>query len=151
CVSGLYNSNFVYGSGNTISFGYAADGVFANGAQVELTNGFNYAVGYQHYWNPQWRTAVVGGQAFVWYDATAQSMICGTFPGTSPPGGVGSAFGVGLVPLGGFMTNCNPNFSQTSVSTRTAWNPHPFLEIGLDLIWYRLNTASNGGQVFLAA
>jgi len=149
CVTGLYSNNFVYGSGNTVSFGFAGDGVFTNGSQIELTNAFNYAVGYQHYWNPQWRTAVVGGQAFVFYDATAQGAICGTAVGTTPPGTATSAFG--LVPVGGFMTNCNPNFSQSALSTRTAWNPHPFLEIGLDLIWYHLGTASNGGNVFLAA
>jgi Porin subfamily len=148
CVTGLYSNNFVYGSGNSVSMGYAADGVYANGSQIHLTNGFNYAVGYQHYWNPQWRTAVVGGQAFVWYDQTAQSMLCGTAPGTTPPGTATSTFG--LVPTGGFMTNCNPNFSQSALSTRTAWNPHPFLEIGLDLIWYHLGTSSNGGNIFLS-
>jgi hypothetical protein len=153
CVSGLYAQNFVYGSGNSISYGYTADGVFTNGSQIELTNAFNYAVGYQHYWSPQWRTAVVGGQAFVMYDANAQSMMCGQatatlVPGAAPVNGSGSAFG--LIPTGGFITKCNPNFSQSSVSTRTAWNPHPFLEIGLDLIWYHLGTASNGGNIFLA-
>src|SRR5262249_25600690 len=95
----------------------------------------------------QWRTAVVGGQAFVWYDATANAMLCGTFPGTTPPGTATSPFL--LATVGGSMTNCNMNFSQTAVSTRTAWNPHPFLEIGLDLIWYHLGTAANGGNVLL--
>src|SRR5262249_35675375 len=148
CVTGLYSNNFVYGSGNTVSMGWAADGVFANGSQIELTNAFNYAVGYQHYWNPQWRTAVVGGQAFVFYDATAQSLLGGTFPGTTVAGTATSV--MGLVPVGGFLTNCNPNFSQSALSTRTAWNPHPFLEIGLDLIWYHLGTANAGGNVFLS-
>jgi Porin subfamily len=147
CVTNLYSQNFVFGSGNTVSMGFTADGVFANGSQVELTNGFNYAVGYQHYWNPQWRTAVVGGQSFIWYDATAQSMICGTAPGTTIPGTATSGFG--LVPVGGFLSSCNPNFGQSAVSTRTAWNPHPFLEIGLDLIWYHLSTANNGANIFL--
>ena len=29
------------------------DGVFVNGSQIELTTGFNWALAYQHYWNPQ--------------------------------------------------------------------------------------------------
>jgi hypothetical protein len=149
CVTALYGNNFVYGSGNRVSMGFNADGIFANGSQIELTNGFNWALGYQHYWNPQWRTAVVGGQAYVFYDSTAQSMICGTFPGTSPAGGVNASFG--LVPAGGFLSSCSPNFSQSALSTRTAWNPHPFLEIGLDLIWYHLQSANQGASVFLSA
>jgi hypothetical protein len=35
------------------------------------------------------------------------------------------------------------------VSTRTAWNPHPFLEIGLDLIWNHVQTANFGSIVNL--
>jgi Porin subfamily. len=73
CVStGLYGQSFVYGSGNTVTMSYAADGVFVNGSQIELTNGFNWALAYQHYWNPQWRTAIVGGQAYTWYSDTAK-------------------------------------------------------------------------------
>jgi hypothetical protein len=45
------------------------------------------------------------------------------------------------------INNCNPNFSQAAASTRTAWNPHPFLEIGLDLIWFHLQTANAGSTV----
>jgi hypothetical protein len=150
CVTSLYGQQFVYGSGNTVSMGYNADGTFVNGSQIELTNGFNWALGYQHYWNPQWRTAVVGGQSFTWYDSAAQGMLCGTVGGAVPPGN--AVVGAGLNGL--FLTNptaCNPNSSQTSVSTRTAWNPHPFLEIGLDLIWYHLNSANAGSTIALQA
>jgi len=149
CVSyGLYGNNFIYGGGNTVTLGFAGDGVYVNGSQIELTNGFNWALAYQHYWNPQWRTAVVGGQSFTWYDATATAMLCGTAPGSAGPA-AGGVFGLIIAPNAGF--NCNMNFSQTSVSTRTAWNPHPFLEIGLDLIWQRVNTAAAGSLITLGA
>ena len=39
---------------------------------------------------------------------------------------------------------CDPSFSQYAVSTRTAWNPHPMLEIGLDLIYYHINSSHSG-------
>ncbi len=63
-IDGLYTQNFMYGGGNTIAMGWAADGVFNNGGQIQLTDFFSYAVGYQHYWNPQWRTSLVGGQMY---------------------------------------------------------------------------------------
>jgi Porin subfamily len=152
CVStGLYGQTFVYGSGNTVSMAYAADGVFVNGSQIELTNGFNWALAYQHYWNPQWRTAIVGGQSFTWYDSTAQGMLCGTVGGSANVGGAGGTGINGIVPIANGVGACNPNSSQTSFSTRTAWNPHPFLEIGLDLIWYHQQTANAGGFIALTA
>jgi hypothetical protein len=145
CVSGLYAQNFIYGSGNTITMGYTADGVITNGSQVELTNAFNWALGYQHYWSPQWRTAVVGGQAFVWYNGTAAGMFCGGAVGSAGAFGANGLF----VAFPGTFQNCNPNFSQSAVSTRTAWNPHPFLEIGLDLIYFHVASANAGSTVIL--
>jgi hypothetical protein len=69
-------------------------------------------------------------------------MLCGTAPGSSP-----ALYGS----IVGSINNCNPNFSQSALSTRTAWNPHPFLEIGLDLIWFQLQTANAGSTVRLLA
>jgi hypothetical protein len=141
-VTGLYGANWMYGRSNTIGMGYAIDGVFTNGSQVELSQSYNYIIGYQHYWNQQWRTAVLGGQSIMTYGSTAQAMLCGTAPGSSP-----ALYGS----MVGGINNCNPNFSQSALSTRTAWNPHPFLEIGLDLIWFHLETANAGSTVRLLA
>ena len=141
-VSGLYSSNWMYGRSNTIGMGYAVDGVFTNGSQVELSQSYSYIAGYQHYWNQQWRTAVLGGQSIMTYSGTAQAMLCGTAPGSNP-----ALYGSII----GKINNCNPNFSQSALSTRTAWNPHPFLEIGLDLIWYHLETANANSTVTLIA
>jgi hypothetical protein len=141
-VTGLYGANWMYGRSNTVGMGYAVDGVFTNGSQVELSQSYSYIIGYQHYWNQQWRTAVLGGQSIMTYGSTAQSMLCGTAPGSSP-----ALYGS----IVGGINNCNPNFSQSALSTRTAWNPHPFLEIGLDLIWFQLQTANAGSTVRLLA
>jgi hypothetical protein len=152
CVStGLYGQSFVYGSGNTVSMSYAVDGVFVNGSQIELTNGFNWALAYQHYWNPQWRTAIVGGQSYTWYSDTAKGMLCGTVAGAANVGGAGGVGINGIVNVANGITACNPNSQQSSFSTRTAWNPHPFLEIGLDLIWYHNQTSNGGSNIFLTA
>ena len=122
-----------YGSGNTLGAGFAVDGVFINGSSIEKTESWGAQAAFEHFWNAQWRTAVVGGYTEVNYGATATNWIC-------------TAAGVGALAF----TNCNPNFSQTSVSTRTAWNPHPMLEIGLDLIWWHLDTAFAGAATLPA-
>ncbi len=51
-----------------------------------------------------------------------------------PPLGVGSGIG----------NSCSPNFSWWQVGTRTQWNPHPDLDIGVDVLWSHLNTAYKG-------
>jgi len=137
-----YANDFVYGRGNSVGIGYAVDGVFMNGTGVELTQGWSVAAAYQHYWNPQWRTAVIGGFAQVNYDSAARSFLCGNQNTTPAMGVFGAIFST--------IPNCNPNFSLMAVSTRTAWNPHPTLEIGVDLIWNRINTAMSGSTVTLA-
>jgi hypothetical protein len=154
-IPGLYTQNWMYGRANTIAMGYAFDGIFNNGGQIQLTDSASFAVGYQHYWNQQWRTAVVGGADWNWFNNNAKSQLCGTAPGSVPMAGVGgtglfgaiqqvSGIGPGGIPL---SLNCSPNWAQYSASTRTAWNPHPFLEIGLDLIWFHQHTAFSGSTV----
>jgi hypothetical protein len=136
CVTSPINGPF--GSGNTLGVGFATDGVFVNGSSIQLTESWGFQAAYQHYWNAQWRTAVVGGYTEVNYNSTATAMLCGT----AGSGGLATGQLAGFVFAAGSV--CSPNFSQTSVSTRTAWNPHPTLEIGLDLIWWHLDTAMNG-------
>jgi hypothetical protein len=145
----LFNTaNAIFGHGNTVAIGYGVDGVFANGTQIQLSDSFAYTLGYQHYWNPQWRTGILFGQTWVNYNSTAQSMLCGTFPGSTGQFAFGVAGGGGLFAPGAAGTDgfqhCNPNFSQTGANVRTAWNPHPFLEIGLDLGWARQDSANKG-------
>jgi hypothetical protein len=147
CVFGPNQFNFVFGGGNTAAMGYATDGVYVNGSQIELTDSFAWSAGYQHYWNAQWRTGTLLGQSFTKYSSTAQSMLCGTAAASAAQFGFifNTANPIGT---GGFgqagLSNCSPNFNQSTASIRTAWNPHPFLEIGLDVGWAHLSTANAG-------
>jgi hypothetical protein len=127
---------FTYGSGNTVGMGYALDGVYVNGGSIQKSDSWKFELGYEHYWNAQWRTSLYVVYTGITYDSTAASLICGnqtTFGSISTP-----------------YSNCNPSSRANTISTRTAWNPHPSLEIGLDLIWWHLDTA-NAGTVGLIA
>ena len=137
CVS--TPSTSMYGSGNTLGYGVAVDGVFTSNGSIEKTESWGFQAAYQHFWNAQWRTSVVGGYTETNYSSTAAAMLCGTATNSTNQYAFTLASGA-----------CDPSFSQTSVSTRTAWNPHPTLEIGVDLIWTHLDTAM-GGAVTTAA
>ena len=52
--------------------GFATDGVFVNGGGIEKTEAWGFQAAYEHFWNAQWRTAVVGGYAEVNYNRDRQ-------------------------------------------------------------------------------
>ena len=116
--------------------------MFVTGSNVELTEAWSVSAAYQHHWNAQWRTSVIGGYTEIKYGDSATAMLCGTNPNSAGAGaGASTVFGT-FTPGAGF--GCNPSFAVYAASTRTAWNPHPMLEVGLDLIWQHLDTAFSG-------
>jgi hypothetical protein len=150
----------MYGAGNNAGFGWITDGVFDNitpncpvagscPSSVQLTEVWGINGFYQHLWNPKWRTSLYGGYVHVGYNTLATDLLNQHLP--SPPAG-GLACGVpveGIIqpPLGvgsGVGNSCSPNFSWWQVGTRTQWNPHPDLDIGVDVVYTHLNTAYAG-------
>jgi hypothetical protein len=122
-----------FDSGNKVGFGWTTDSVYgAAGTSVELTTVWGINGVAQHLWTPKWRTSVYGGYIEVDYNSNARLEVC-----AMPAAGVTFA-------------NCSPNFSWWQVGTRTQWNPHPDLDIGVDILYNKLNTAF-GGFATLAA
>jgi porin-like protein len=124
----------MWGDGRSIGLGWASDSIFRNGTDLELTRSWGLVAAAEHRWNPQWRTSVYGGYERIDYSARAEDMICsrGAFAG-SPSALAGVA-----------VANCSPDLSWWNIGTRTQWNPHPLLDIGLDVVYHRLNTAHRG-------
>jgi hypothetical protein len=125
----------MWGDGRTLGLGWSADSVFRNGTDLELTESWSFVAAAEHRWNPQWRTSVYGGYVAVNFTGTQEDMICsrGAFVGTASPFNNLS------------ITNCDPDNNFWIIGSRTQWNPHPFLDIGLDVSYHRHNT-SNAGQ-----
>jgi hypothetical protein len=123
----------VYGSGNSAGFGWVTDGVFATGTDIELTTVWGVNGFYQHFWNPKWRSSIHGGYEEVDYSGTAASRIC-------------AATAVQFIAA----SNCNPSFSWWELGSRTQFNPHPDLDIGVDVVWDHLNTAFAGTATLTA-
>ena len=128
------------------ALGWIADGVFANGTQIELTKVWSALAGYEHIWNPKWRTSVGGGYVNVDYngdcdqpDPAAHSL------GASAACGVAAASAwlspsITLLP----GNSCSPDYSFWEAGTRTQWNPVPQLDIGMEVLYPKRNTAFKG-------
>ncbi len=146
----------MYSSGNNAGFGWLTDGVFDTGTAVELTTVWGINGFVQHLWNPKWRTSLYGGYVEVDYDANARNIINSHLPGAAGTVVCGVPVGGAVVPpltiaAGGGGNSCSPDYSWWQVGSRTQWNPHPDLDVGVDVLWTHLNTAYKGAGVGLAA
>ena len=133
-VTNATNTSTLFGSNNTLGAGWAVDGLYsaANGSNVELTTAWAAMAGYQHLWTPNWRTSVWRLPRAVCRCSAAQADV--TFRG-----GAGWA--------------CVPSCAKTSFGsqdvaafggTRRQWNPVSQLDVGVDVLYARLDTASAG-------
>jgi hypothetical protein len=131
----------LFGNGQRIGLAWLTDGVFSSGSSVELTRTWSVIAGYQHIWTPNWRTSVYGGYLNIDYDSTAQRFICG------PTGNfVGATVFANLTAVAG-GSPCDPNFQVWQAGTRTQWNPVSQLDIGVDVLYTRLNLNDSGSRI----
>ena len=143
--------------GDSVGAGWVADGIYDNNipnfgagrTPIELTNAWSITAGYEHFWNPRWRTSLYGGYTRVWYDQNATNIVNQHLP--TPPAG-GPACGVAvegavMPPLAianGQGNSCSPNFSFWQVGSRTQWNITRDFYMGVDVTYTHLNTAWQG-------
>lgn len=148
----------IYNSSQSVGVAWIVDGLFDStrpeGQQIQLTQAWSINAGYQHIWGPagtwggKWRTTVYGGYVAVTYNDAAKNIINSHLPGaagTSPCGvPVAGAVWPPLNIAVGSGNSCSPDFSFYQVGSRTQFNPHPLLDIGLDVFYTKLNTAYKG-------
>jgi hypothetical protein len=126
-----------YGSDTSVALGFLTDGVFTGpsaGAlgtfgDIELTSGWQFFTGIEHFWWPNLRTSLYGGYLAINYNGAASTAICFN----------GLPFGVST--LGQCLDS---DYSLWQVGSRTIWNPVPNLDIGLEIMYSKLNTAYGG-------
>src|SRR5262249_8317186 len=114
--------------GTSAGWGFQGDGVFTTGGEIELTTVWNVIAFYEHIWNPRWKTSIYGGYVHIDYSAAATRLI----NPVAVCGGLAAAPFAGVTLLPG--NSCNPDFSFYQIGTRTQFNPHPNLDIGLDIL-----------------
>ena len=99
-------------------FGPVADAVLigagTGATSLDLTEGWSIVGGYQHNWNPQWKTSLYGTYGAISYSDAAKA-----------------AFAV-------------DDWSMWQVGSRTIWTPVPNLDLSVDVMYNHINTAFTG-------
>ena len=146
---------FILDPGQSVGIGLMADGISTSaptsrclrcGTPSRSTSSAGHA--------PRWKTSFFGGYVDISYDGDAANHINRHLPGTTgqvicggvPVGGAVFAPGLTIAP-GGVNNSCSPDFSYWQAGTRTQWNPHPNLDIGLEVLYTKLNTAYKGALI----
>jgi hypothetical protein len=136
-ASNSNDTDTVFNGNSHVGAGWLVDGVYGKTAagpqQVELTTAWGSFGGYQHIWTPQWRTSLYGGYLKVSYDQNATTMLCGSG---------GTTFHFNNPCLTGMF-----NYSVWQAGTRTQWNPVSQLDVGVDVLYSKLNTADAGNTL----
>ena len=115
---------------NGVAVGWLDDAYFGPLGQLELPTAWNVTAGFQHYWTNSLRSSIWG--SYLSYEAsstTIDTLIC------APRG-----FGPG----------CS-DFNAYQVGSRTIWNPVTNLDIGLEVMYSKVETGFNGAVTGAAA
>ncbi|MDP2411799.1 MAG: porin [Pseudolabrys sp.] len=111
-------------------YGLVTDAVYGSAAGgLELTTAWGVFGSFEHNWNAQWKTSLYGTYTNISYSDTANNILCGSAANVA--------------------AGCSNNFRVWSVGSRTAWAPVANLEVGLDIIYQRLETASDGATLMV--
>jgi hypothetical protein len=132
----------------SLAFGLMSDAVYGGvtalgtATDLQLTTAWNINAGYEHFWNPRWRTSLYGGYAQVDYNNQANAMICSAW-GTA---GAGTVFakvqGTGVGSAAIATAGCDANWNWWWVGTRTQWNVTKDFYIGVDVAYTKISGAS---------
>jgi hypothetical protein len=150
-------NNYVRFNGANVAAAWAFDGVFSSGPVVggvaplsglQLTDAWAITAAFEHYWTPNLRSSLWGSYTAVDYNGTASDIICSSpiFTGAAGAVNVASTWGAGLQAVG-----CNPDFEVWGVGLRTIWNPVRNLDVGLEVMYAKIDTAHTTGTPILFA
>jgi hypothetical protein len=133
-----------------VASGAFVNAVFANpltvagyGGGLELTETWGGTIAFEHYWTPSLRTSWVFGYLDVSYGDTAKALIAAA-------GCQGANRGAAVAPFTA-VANCDPDWSQWRVASRTMWNPVANLDVGVEVAYSKVNTAWGGAATVATA
>jgi hypothetical protein len=109
--------------GTTRALAYGEDAVVDAAGGLHKTSGWSVTGGFEHHWNPAWKTSLFGAYGQLNYDATASAVLV-TATGA---GSAGSA-----------------NWNYTQIGSRTVWTPVANLDLSVEVMYNSLNTGFGG-------
>lgn len=136
-------------NGQNLGYGFFSDGVFSVATgDVQLTTVWGINAAYDHLWLPNFRTSIYGSWMTNRYNSVANNAICAAQL-TAAAGAITFAGGVAGQALPGTSSSgvCDNNWNWWTVGSRTQYNFTPWFYVGFDVIYQKLETASNGAIV----
>jgi hypothetical protein len=132
------------GACGTVGLAWGLDGVYNGASNVQLTEGWSINAAIEHYWTPALRTSVFGhytSLSFPGDSGFVGGVATGTASGAKGAFCTGVGFGAGTIPgttvaVGG---TCDPSFKVLQLGTRTIWSPVRNLDIGVEVLYTRLD------------
>jgi hypothetical protein len=135
-------------NGQNFGYGFFSDGIFSNATQdIQLTTVWGINAAYDHLWLPNFRTSIYGSYFKVDYGDSANKAICNAQ--STPTQGVFAVPSAvqGAIAFTAAQVNngaCSNNWAFWTVGSRTQYNFTPWFYVGFDVIYQKLQTASNG-------
>jgi Porin subfamily len=141
------NNNWWVQNGFNTAYGVLSDAVYGGSpndplgpsqTDLNLTTAWGVNAGYEHFWNPRWRTSLYGGYTSVSYNNQANAILCSLQGSGNNDVGVFAVAGPG----------CDNNWTSWWVGSRTQWNVTKDFYMGLDVAYLKVDGASTtSGQV----
>jgi hypothetical protein len=138
-------------------------GVTANLSGIQLPTNFDIVAAIEHYWVPNLRTSLYG--SFTKWDAgdpndpnSVNGIMCSSPNGPVRSGPLGNLTRGGVQINGaggntnfaaGAFGGCNYTFDIWAVGSRTVWNPVKNLDVGIDIMYSKLEQNMDPSQVLL--
>jgi hypothetical protein len=99
----------------------ALDAVVLADGSLDKTKAWSVTGGFEHHWAPRWKTSLYGAYGQVRYSDAASAV------------------------LGGALGSANWNYGQ--IGSRTVWTPVANLDLSLEVMYNRLDTAFGGATL----
>ena len=113
----------------------------AGASGLELTTVWTIAAALQHYWTPALRSSVFGAYTATDYNANATNIFC-----SSPVGPVRTFAACDAELPHRLGSRLQPRLQRLGLGTRTIWNPVPNLDIGVEVVYSKLETRARPGS-----
>jgi hypothetical protein len=113
-----------YPTVSNTTMGPVYDAVVTGTDSLDLTKGWSVTAGFEHRWNPQWKTSLYGNYGEFNYSSTAGAVIAANNTVTG---------------------STDADWSMWQIGSRTVWTPVANLDLSVDLLYTDVSTAFGGG------
>ncbi|HVV80622.1 MAG TPA: porin [Pseudolabrys sp.] len=129
-VANLADGYPVTAAATRAAVGYVYDAVNVGGAatNLDLTKAWSFTAGFEHVWNPQWKTSLYGSYGEFNYSTAASAVIAGNFTGFAATG------------------STSADWSMWQIGSRTVWTPVANLDLSVDVLYTKVNTGFEGSS-----